>query len=190
MKTYAILLRGINVGGKNKVPMAELKKCLEDLGFSGVKTYIASGNVIVRSDLTRVRVKELVERALPSHFKLDSELIKVLVMSRAQLAAIIKRKPAGFGEAPETYLCDAIFLMDIKPDAAMKVFKPRDGVDRVWPGVGVIYSQRLAALRTKSRLNAVMGTEAYRAMTIRNWNTATKLLELLKAAEASLIRES
>ncbi|MFN2195678.1 MAG: DUF1697 domain-containing protein, partial [Anaerolineales bacterium] len=57
---------------------------------------------------------------------------------------------------------------------------PREGVDQVWPGDDVIYSQRLSALRTKSRLSKIMGTPAYKSMTIRNWNTTTKLLEILK----------
>ena len=50
MNTYIVLLRGVNVGGKNKVPMTGLKRCLEELGFSNVLTYIASGNVILKSD--------------------------------------------------------------------------------------------------------------------------------------------
>jgi uncharacterized protein (DUF1697 family) len=50
MNTYIIFLRGINVGGKNKIPMADLRKCLDELGFSNVSTYIASGNVILKSD--------------------------------------------------------------------------------------------------------------------------------------------
>jgi uncharacterized protein (DUF1697 family) len=50
MNTYVVLLRGINVGGKNKVSMAELKKCLEELGLSNVLTYVVSGNVVLRSD--------------------------------------------------------------------------------------------------------------------------------------------
>jgi uncharacterized protein (DUF1697 family) len=50
----------------------------------------------------------------------------------------------------------------------------------VWPGPGVVYSQRLSAERTKSRLNRIVGTPEYRSMTIRTWNTALKLLEILK----------
>jgi uncharacterized protein (DUF1697 family) len=50
MNTFAILLRGINVGGKNKVSMVELQTCLKELGFSNISTFIASGNVIVTSD--------------------------------------------------------------------------------------------------------------------------------------------
>jgi uncharacterized protein (DUF1697 family) len=68
----------------------------------------------------------------------------------------------------------------------MKVFRPREGVDQVWQGDGVIYSQRLSAERTKSRLGAIIGTPVYKSMTIRNWNTTTKLLELAQARDVHL----
>lgn len=71
--------------------------------------------------------------------------------------------------------------MGIDSGAVMPVFSPREGVDRVWPGSGVVYSQRVSALRTKSRLSVIVGTPAYRSMTIRNWNTTTKLLALIEA---------
>ncbi|MCA9911371.1 MAG: DUF1697 domain-containing protein, partial [Anaerolineae bacterium] len=63
-------------------------------------------------------------------------------------------------------------------------FNPREGVDNVWPGEGVIYSQRLSAQRTKSRLNRIMAAPAYKSMTIRNWNTTTKLLDMLTDIDA------
>lgn len=180
MKTYVILLRGINVGGKNKLPMTELKKCLENLGFSDVSTYIASGNVILRSNKNPKEIQSLIEEALPLTFTLDSDLIKVLALSHDQLKAIIDNKPKSFGDHPEKYHSDAIFLMGVHVDQAMAVFKPRDGVDKVWPGDGVIYSQRLSAERTKSRLSAIMLSPLYKSMTIRSWNTTTKLLRLLE----------
>lgn len=180
MNIYVVLLRGINVGGKNKVPMAELKKCLEKVGFENVTTYIASGNVILKSDKSAEKVKDLIEDALPTTFKLDSELIKVLVLTKSQLQSVIDNKPKGFGEFPEKYHSDAIFLMDISSNDAMKVFSPKEGVDMVWPGNDVIYSQRLSELRTKSRLSRIVGTHAYKSMTIRNWNTTVKLLEMIK----------
>lgn len=179
MNTYAILLRGINVGGKNKLPMADLRTCLEELGFSQVVTFIASGNVILKSDKRPEQVKAQIEEALPGRFKLDSELIKVLVLTRGQLQAIIDHKPEGFGEQPEKYHSDAIFLIDIDLAQAISVFDPREGVDQIWPGEGVIYSQRLSSQRTKSRLNKMIATAAYQSMTIRNWNTTTRLLEIL-----------
>lgn len=184
MNTYVILIRGINVGGKNKLSMAGLKKCLEELGFSNVSTFIASGNVILKSSKRAGAIKAQIEKALPANFKLDSELIKVLVLTRDQLQAVISKKPKGFGEQPKKYHSDAIFLMDIEAAEAMPVFDPREGVDKIWAGEGVIYSQRLSALRTKSRLSKIIGTKIYQSMTIRNWNTTTKLLEIMKTVEA------
>ncbi|KAB2834855.1 MAG: DUF1697 domain-containing protein [Candidatus Brocadia sp.] len=180
MKIYIILVRGINVGGKNKVPMADLRKCLEELGFSDVSTYIASGNVILKSDKHADEIKAQIEEALPKNFKLDNELIKVLVLTRKQFQAVIDNKPEGFGEQPEKYHSDVIFLMGITSEEALPVFAPREGVDRIWPGEGVIYSQRLSVQRTKSRLNKIMATPVYKSMTIRNWNTTIALLKLLE----------
>jgi uncharacterized protein (DUF1697 family) len=184
MDTYVVLMRGINVGGKNAVPMAGLRKCLEDLGFANVSTYIASGNVILESDKHVDEIQAQIEGALPKRFKLDSQLIRVLVLSRNQLQAIIDNKPEGFGEWPEKYHNDAIFLMGIDSAQAMLVFDPREGVDKVWPGDGVVYSQRLSSERTKSRLSKIMATPAYKSMTIRSWNTTTKLLKILGEMDA------
>jgi uncharacterized protein (DUF1697 family) len=184
MNAYVILLRGVNVGGKNIVPMADLKKCLEKLGFANVSTYIASGNVVLESSKSARKIKSLIEAALTKSFKLDSKLIKVLVLSRKQLQTIIEHKPKGFGDQPGKYHSDAIFLMDIKSAEAMPIFNPREGVDKVWAAKGVIYSQRLSARRTKSRLNKIMASPLYKCMTIRNWNTTTKLLDILKGMDS------
>lgn len=178
METYIVLLRGINVGGKNKVPMLELRRCLEELGYADVVTYIASGNVLLKSKKKTNKVRVEIEKALPKKFKLDSELIKALVLTRAELKTVVGKKPEGFGEAPKKYHSDVIFLMGPSVSQAMKAFSPKEGVDTVWPGKGVIYSQRLSSLRAKSRLNRVMMTPVYKQMTIRNWNTVTKLLTL------------
>lgn len=179
MNSYLVLLRGINVGGKNKLAMTELTRCLQEQGFKNVTTYIQSGNVVLESDLGASTLGPQVEALLTKNFKLDSALIKVLVLTKDQLQAVINHKPLGFGEQPEKYHSDVVFLMGIDAAQALAVFKPREGVDRVWPGRGVIYSQRLSALRTKSRLSAIVGTPAYQFMTIRNWNTTTKLLSLM-----------
>jgi uncharacterized protein (DUF1697 family) len=180
MTRFLLLLRGINVGGKNKVPMAELRALLERLGYADVATYIASGNVVLSSDQSAAEIKRAVEAALPETFRLDSELVAVLVLTDAQLRAVVDGKPPGFGEEPERYHSDVIFLIGIDAAEAIEVFDPRPGVDRVWPGDGVIYSQRLSAQRTKSRLSRIMGTPAYRSMTIRNWATTVALGELLE----------
>ena len=180
MTSYLVLLRGINVGGKNKVPMAALRTELERLGFENVSTYIASGNVFVDSTLGAAKVAETIEAALPKAVKLDAELIRVAVLTSKALEAVVERRPKGFGDEPAKFHSDAVFLMGIDVDEAMAVFSPKEGVDRVWPGDGVIYSQRLSAQRTKSRLGRIVGTPPYKSMTIRSWQTTLALRDLMR----------
>ena len=181
MTRYLVLLRGINVGGRNKVPMAALRELLESHGHTRVSTYIASGNVILSSDRSAAAIKRELEAALPKTFTLDSELIAVRVLTLAQLRAVVRKRPKGFGDQPAKYHSDAVFLMGISAAEALKVFDPRPGVDEVWPGTGVVYSQRLSAQRTKSRLGKIVGTRAYTSMTIRSWQTTLALLERMEA---------
>ena len=101
------------------------------------------------------------------------------MLSRRELKAIIDDRPKGFGDEPEKYHSDAIFLMGLTPKEALTAFSPLEGVDTLWPGKSVIYSQRLSAKRTKSRLNRMMASPLYKSMTIRTWGTVTKLLDLL-----------
>ena len=188
VNSYVVLIRGINVGGNNKVPMAALRQVLETLGFSSVTTYIASGNVILKSDKPAEEIKVQIEAALPEKFILAGERIRVLVLTRMQFQAVVNQKPEGFGEEPDKFHSDVIFLMGIDSAQAMLVFDPREGVDQVWAGQGVIYSERLSARRTQSRLSKIIATTAYKSMTIRNWNTTTALLALLKRTDADGIR--
>ena len=81
-----------------------------------------------------------------------------------------------------TPLWDVVFVR--KPLTVKKAFgvvEVREGVDRAWPGRGVLYFSRLAAKATSSRLNKVASLPEYKNMTIRNWSTTTKLLTLLES---------
>ena len=178
---FVALLRGINVGGKNKVPMAALKACFQELGYENVQTYIASGNVIFESKKSSPKLTKEIQETLPKKFKLDSELIKILVLSHDQLRKVVNQAPKGFGTEPGKYHSDAIFLMGIPSAEAIKIFNPREGVDKVWQGDLAIYSQRLSAQLTKSRLSKIISSPLYKQMTIRSWTTTAKLLELLNA---------
>jgi uncharacterized protein (DUF1697 family) len=177
---YATLLRGINVGGRNKVPMAALRAAFEDAGYADVRTYIQSGNVLFRSSAPRASLEVGIEKMLERH--LGYPLV-VVVRSHAQLRSVVAGAPAGFGANPATYHSDAIFLRSpLTPTQVMKIVKLRDGVDQAWPGRGVVYFSRLSAQRTKSRMSSIVGTPEYASMTIRNWATTTKLLALLDAS--------
>lgn len=180
MDTYVLLIRGINVGGKNKVSMPDLKLHLEETGYDSVETYINSGNIVVKSNKKPSAIKSEIESQLPNWFKLDSELIRVLILSASELIEIVKLRPHGFGDEPEKYHSDVIFLMDIDTNEAFSIFEPREGVDSVWKGNSVIYSQRLSSQRTKSRLNKIMSSPLYKSMTIRNWNTTMKLYNIVR----------
>lgn len=159
---------------------------LEQLGFSDVSTYLASGNAILESDMGPDDIQSLIQDALPKTFELDHEAVKVLALPGEDLRAIVERKPEGFGDQPDKYYSDAIFLIGIDSSRAMSAFTPREGVDRIWPGRRVVYSQRLSELRTKSRLNRVMASGLYTSMTMRSWTTTLKLFDLVNSRETTV----
>lgn len=174
---YVALLRGINVGGKNKVAMAELRQAFEGAGFEAVSTYIQSGNVLFESDAPRDGFEDDIEQILTDRFDLP---IVVVVRSHRQLRNVVERAPDGFGTEPDTYHSDTVFLKEpLTAKQAMKIVELREGVDQAWPGTGVIYFARLSAQRTKSRMSRITSTTEYQLMTIRSWTTITKLLALL-----------
>jgi uncharacterized protein (DUF1697 family) len=183
MKTYVILLRGINVGGKNKIPMAQLKRLLEEQGFEDVVTYIQSGNVVLRSDLAAKTLSAKIEKSLPKKFKLDSSLIKIVALDRKKFKKVVAEAPKGFGKDNSKYRYFVLFLMGTRASKAIKEIDVRPGIDKDWPGDGVIY-YRLPSLTspnaTKSYLNKVTQKPVYAAITMRNWKTTTKLLEILE----------
>ncbi len=176
-KRYVALLRGINVGGRNPVAMADLRAAFEEHGYTAVRTYIQSGNVLFESAAPPASLEADVEALVERRFGIP---IIVVVRSHAQLRAIVRRAPDGFGAAPDTYHSDALFLKPpLTARSAMRIVELRDGVDQAWPGTGVLYFARLSAQRTRSKLSKVASTPEYQLMTIRSWTTTTKLLALL-----------
>jgi uncharacterized protein (DUF1697 family) len=180
---YVALLRGINVGGNNKVPMADLKACLEDLGYEHVRTYINSGNVIFTSDGSAEQAAKRIEDVLLKSFKATFVPIKVLVISRNQLAAIVAKAPPGFGQEPGKYHSDVVFLIGKSVAEAMQHVEVHPEVDVAWAGDEAIYYRRLSAKRTKSRLPKIAGKPIYKSMTIRSWSTVSKLYALMEDIE-------
>ncbi len=166
------------MGGKNTLPMAELKLCLEKLGFSEVSTFLNSGNALFSTDeKSAEKLARQIEAALLQTFTFDSDLIKVLVLSRDELRAVIQSAPKDFGKHPETYHSDVAFLMTGNADEAVSKFVCNPEVDTVWAGRGVIFYQRLSSQRTKSRLSKIMARPIYKSLTIRTWTTVNKLYQ-------------
>jgi uncharacterized protein (DUF1697 family) len=174
---FVCLLRGINVGGRNPVAMADLRAAFEDAGYESVRTYIQSGNVIFGSPAAQKSLEASIETMLEKRFGVP---LVVVVRSERQLRAVVEKAPAGFGDEPGTYHSDTIFLKAPLTSAkAMEVVQTRDGVDQAWAGTGVLYFARLSSRRTQSRMSKIVGTPEYKQMTIRSWSTTTKLLALL-----------
>jgi uncharacterized protein (DUF1697 family) len=177
MERYVALLRGINVGGKNKVPMADLRDALGDAGYESVRTYIQSGNVVFASARSRKGLEEEVEQVLEARFGFP---IPVVIRSRDELAAVVYDAPDGFGARPDLYHSDVLFLKGpLTAERVMEIVRLRDGVDQAWPGAGVVYFARLSAQRQRSLMSRIVSTPEYRLMTIRSWSTTTTLLDLI-----------
>lgn len=180
MAQHVALLRGINVGGKNKVPMADLRETFEEGGYDSVRTYIQSGNVLFEAAGKQAELEDHIEGLLEARFGIP---LVVVVRSHAQIRKTVERAPSGFGEEPDRYHSDTIFLKaPLTASKAMDVVQVREGVDQAWPGDGVVYYARLSAERTKSRMGRIAGTPEYKLMTIRSWSTTTKVLDLLDTA--------
>ncbi len=180
MATYVALLRGINVGGRNPIAMAALKECFEAGGFDNVSTYIQSGNVLF--DARRARTNELagrIETMLAEAFDYEPT---VVVRSRSQMRAIVDGAPHRFGAEPDAYRYDVIFLKEpLSAVSAIAHVSTNPAVDEVHRGSGVLYFSRLTARATQSRLAKIVGSPIYPSLTIRSWNTTTKLLALAEA---------
>jgi uncharacterized protein (DUF1697 family) len=176
---YVALLRGINVGGNNPVGMADLREAFEGMGFDDVATYINSGNVLFRA--ARQKSDDLakrIESGLSKRFGIE---LKVVLLTEAQLRAVVEAAPTGEGGFGETtHSSDVIFLRKpLTVKRAMGVVEAKEGVDRAWEGKGVVYFSRLKARATSSRLGRMIGTPEYADMTIRSWGTAVKLHDRL-----------
>jgi uncharacterized protein (DUF1697 family) len=179
MPRYVALLRGINVGGKNPIPMAGLTVCFEENGFDDVRTYIQSGNVVFSSPVSKqTELTRRVERMLAATF--PHYAASVVLRSKSQMRAIVDRAPKGFGTEPSKYRFDVVFLKaPLRAKTASRDVPIKEGVDRLWPGTGVLYSSRLISRATQSRFSRIVSLPTYQQMTIRNWNTTTKLAELV-----------
>ncbi|MEM9678803.1 MAG: DUF1697 domain-containing protein, partial [Bacteroidota bacterium] len=90
MKTYIVLLRGINVGGHKKILMADLRQLLADSGFENVQTYIQSGNIILNSDHAAKQVEEVIADAIKEHYGFE---VPVLVIQPNNIKTILDDYP-------------------------------------------------------------------------------------------------
>jgi uncharacterized protein (DUF1697 family) len=175
---FVVLLRGVNLAGRNRVSMPALREALGDADFTDIATYVQSGNVVLTSRKAAERVGRDVERLLAERFDLE---IRVVVRTRAELAAVVHRDP--FAKiATDTKRYQVTFLESpLRADVVRKlegVATDRERVKHVgrevyaWHPDGVGRS-KLAVLLAGNGLGVTA--------TARNWRTVTKMLELADA---------
>jgi uncharacterized protein (DUF1697 family) len=179
---YLALLRGINVGGNNQIKMTDLKVCFEKAGFSNVKTYIQTGNIVFESSTKdQSKLTTQIEQAIKKTFGFD---ITTLVLSHAQLRKIVTGLPVGFGDDPE-WKYNVLFL--IPPYEVDEIIKSigelKPDIETLIAGEGVIYQSMSKKLFGKATTGKLAAKTTYNKMTIRNLNTTRKLLTLMDQTE-------
>lgn len=179
---YAALLRGINVGGNNKIAMKDLKQTFLRSGMESVVTYINSGNVMfMDEDHTKDQIADILEKAIEEDFGLN---IKVLIVSLEDFEELMKVLPTSW-KNDKDMKADVIFLWEesskedlrelltIKPDIDTVIFARS----------AILWSVSKADV-TRSGLQKIVGTALYKKVTIRNVNSVRKIYEIMKDIES------
>jgi uncharacterized protein (DUF1697 family) len=174
---YVALLRGINVGGKNKVDMKLLKKAFEEVGMRSVVTYINSGNVIFYvNDLPITRIASTLEDAIYTNFGLA---IKVLVRSLDDIKKIIAILPDDWTN-DQQMRSEVLFLWEeIDDETVLDKLILKPDIDRIKYVSGAILWSIDKKNITKSGMGKLIDSKIYKQMTIRNVNTTRKIYELM-----------
>jgi uncharacterized protein (DUF1697 family) len=176
--THLALLRGINVGGNALIRMAELRAALEADGFADVRTYIASGNVLLAAPgAGEDEIAARVERVIAAAFGLEVEVA----------ARTAERWRTAIGAAPDWWGADASWkhnALVLLGDAAAgevveQIGELKRDLERLAAGDGVVFHSVSVAGFGRARTGKLASMPVYRAMTVRNHRTALKLAELL-----------
>ncbi|SES48878.1 DUF1697 domain-containing protein [Actinokineospora terrae] len=172
MTAYAALLRGVNVGGRSKLPMADLRAVLTGLGYADVRTLLQSGNAVLRTDADAADVEQAVERALLAEVGLTT---RCLVRTGDELRAVLAGNP--FTEADNGSKMVAAFVSSV-PDSPG--FDPVTlDPERVRVGDRVIYQWCPDGISNAPLVVPVVEKKWGVVVTARNFNTVTKLADLL-----------
>jgi len=161
--------------------MADLKTCFEASKLRNVATLIQSGNVLFQAAETDpVKLVRKLERALSETFR--PYQARVVLCSHAKLRRVVEQAPKGFGSQSQKYRYDVIYLKGpLTASAAMKSVTTKSGIDAAFIGPDCLYFSRLIAKASQSHLSRIVALPIYQDMTIRNWNTTTKILALMDA---------
>jgi uncharacterized protein (DUF1697 family) len=167
---YVALLRGVNLVGKSSLKMADLTAIADDLGLTGARTYVASGNLIFASDEPEEKLRTLLEKNLQKHM---GKPVRVMLRTADEMEEVVKSNP--FTDEPGNRV-QAFFMVEPPPGDLLSTVRNQDDDERIATGpreVFVAYGERGIG---KSRLRIPVAE----AGTARNMNTVAKLAELAR----------
>lgn len=179
MPVYVALLRGINVGGKTIIKMADLQICLEKAGFKDVRTYIQSGNIVFCSDQNNTYdLAKIIENAVLKQFGLA---VPTLVIKDKLFKEIIKSVPAGWGQNSEWKYNLLFLLPPYHMEQVMQdIGQLKPDIETLTTGRGVLYQSLSIKLFGRTTTGKLASKPVYKRITVRNHLTGNKLLEILE----------
>lgn len=186
MKTYISILRGINVGGKRKLKMDELKALYRKLGFSEVSSYIQSGNVVFQhQEEDPAHLARMISNAIEENFQLN---VPVIIRSAQQMQKLLSENP--FLANSEESQLHLTFLSEIPADeasAALKAFSAgNDQFELVQDHVFIVCQGKYHQSKLSNAFfEKKLGVQA----TTRNWKTVKKLAEMASQSEMTYSNE-
>ncbi|MDF2947149.1 MAG: hypothetical protein K0S51_1828 [Bacillales bacterium] len=181
MKTYIALLRGINVGGKNKIKMEDLKEMLESIGPRKVQTYIQSGNVLFESDEAEDIIRQTIEKEIEKKFGF---FINVVLRSSVEIKETIHNCPFSDEEIRNAESTNTegesryVAFLDRTPDdfeILLKYKQENEDYKVVGRDIYFLFNNSIRNSKLINNLHR-LGVQA----TVRNWKTVNKIYELLK----------
>jgi uncharacterized protein (DUF1697 family) len=172
---HVVLLRGVNLGSRNRVSMPALRGVLEAAGFGDVRTYLQSGNVVLAADEAPDAVAAACEALIRKELGLD---LRVLVRTEAELAAVVRRDPLGaVADDPKRY--QVTFLAAVlEPEVVARLEAAVTPEERFVAHGRELYAWHPAGVARSKLWTRVAGKGLGVAATSRNWTTVTSLLEL------------
>lgn len=178
MNSFVAFLRGINVGGKNIIKMADLATSFTSLGFDHVKTYIQSGNVVFQAPSTdQLSIKNAIERKIESDFKLN---IAVILRTKDEMEQLIASNPfydQKWGEDSKFYICFLEKEPDVHLQLPLKVEKEALVLTQILNKNAVVVSLPIGEGHYGFP-NLFVEKEFKLLSTARNWNTVVKIAKL------------
>lgn len=173
---YAMLLRGINVGGQQRVEMSQLRVLLGSLGYQDVATYINSGNVVFSSAI--VPDEHTIAAAIRQEFGFD---VPMLILDATQITSVAKAIPREWTNDYTDWKADVVYLFDeVNSPAIIEKIHPRPEFEEMKYVDHALLCRIERKYQPKSSLVKIIGTDLYKYMTIRNVTTARKLAEMVR----------